>query len=146
MRPYKGSSEDLKNIFREKYAEQENKFFGFGNKQKKTNKYYTYKHVLSENEIIINTNNIQRVKDSMVLVTGKFSAVYLKEWQVKMAHNFDMGIGFYIVKLNRQYFKPYAFTKPFEDFCIEQEQDFDYLLQVARAQDQENMTVANGPF
>lgn len=140
--------QEMRDFFRDRHNAQEVRFFGANNKCIRTNNYYTYKHVLSDDEIIINTGNVIKIKDSMVLVIGKNKAVYLKDWAVKAAHNNKAGgVGsFFIVKLNRAYFRPYTFTKPFEDFCIDKEQDFDYLLNVAREQDAENMEVASEPL
>ena len=140
--------QEMKQYFKDRHSAHEDRFFGFNNKKIRTNNYYTYKHVLSDDEIIINTNNVIRVKDNPVLIVGKNKAVYLKDWAIKSAHSYKTcGVGsFFIVKLNRQYFKPYTFTKPFDDFCIEQDQDFDYLLNVAHEQDAVNMEVASQPL
>lgn len=140
--------QEMRDLYRNRHNAQESRFFGAYNKCMSTNNYYTYKHVLSDDEIIINTGNVIKVKDSMVLVVGKNKAVYLKDWAVKAAHNCKVGgVGsFFIVKLNRQYFKPYTFNRPFDDFCMDHDQDFDYLLNVAREQDAENMEVASEPL
>ncbi len=120
-------------------------FFGENNKQMKSNKYFTYKHVLDNDTIIINTNNVKQVKDSLVLVVDNNKAVYLKNWQVRTAHNwYDTCSDMFLVKLSRAYFKAYTFKSNFEDFCFDAEQSFDDLLDVARTQDEENMQVANG--
>lgn len=123
----------------------DNRFFGAGNKVKETNKYFTYKHFLDDDTVIINTNNVREVKGNPVLVVGKNKAVYLKDWNIRTAHNYgDICEDFYLVKIQRQYFKPYTFKSAFEDFCFDADQDFDTLLAVAQAQDQQNMQVANG--
>lgn len=120
-------------------------FFGEGNKTKESNKYFTYKHVIDDDNIIINTNNIKIIKDNYVLIVDNNKAVYLKDWQVRCAHNwYDMGSNFYIVKVNRKYFKPYTFKFNFTDFSFEKENTFDDLMAVAIEQDKENMQVANG--
>lgn len=123
----------------------DNRFFGTGNKVKETNKYFTYKHFIDDNTVIINTNDVKEIKGNLVMIVGKNEAVYLKDWNVRFAHNFgDICDDFYIVKLQRQYFKTYTFKAPFEDFCFDAVQDFDKMVEIAKAQDQQNMQVANG--
>lgn len=123
----------------------DNRFFGEGNKVKKTNKYFTYKHYIDNDTVIINTNNVKEIKGNPVLVVGKNEAVYLKDWNVRPAHNYgEICDDFYIVKLQRQYFRPYTFKTPFEDFCFDADEDFDKMVEIARAQDAQNMQVANG--
>lgn len=120
-------------------------FFGAGNKKHTSNKYFTYKHVLDENTIIINTKNIKQVKDSFVLIVDNNKAVYLKGWQIRAAHNWsELGDDLYIVKLSRNYFKTYTFNSRFENFCFDKEETFDDLVEVAKEQDNANMAVANG--
>lgn len=122
-------------------------FFGENNKVNISNKYFTFKHVIDNDTIIINTNNVKTVKDNYVLVVDNNKAVYLRDWQVREAHNYNEGLDFYLVKLNRKYFKPYTFKFEFSDFCFENgENSFDDLLEVAKEQDKENMKVANGFF
>ena len=120
-------------------------FFGEDNKIKQSNKYYTYKHFIDNDNIIINTNNIKVIKNSCVLIIGKNEAIYLKDWQVRTAHNYsDICSNFYIVKLNRKFFKPYTFKSNFDDFCFEKTENFDDLIEIAKEQDNKNMEVANG--
>ena len=130
--------------FKQMAVNQENRFFGEGNKKHTTNKYFTFKHVLNGDEIIINTNNVKTIKGNPVLVIGKSDVVYLKDWQIKAAHNFYEGLECFLVKLNRQYFKPYHFSFAFDDMCFENIQTFDDLMEVAKSQDEVNMAVANG--
>lgn len=130
---------------KEKAHREDNRFFGEGNKVKKTNKYFSYRHVIDGDTVIINTNNVKEVKGNLVMVVGKNKAVYLKDWNVRPAHNYgDICEDFYLVKLQRQYFKPYTFKSPFGDFCFDADQDFDKMVEIARAQDEKNMLVANG--
>lgn len=127
-------------------AEKENdKFFGEGNRKRVSNKYYTYKHVIDNDNIIINTKNVKAIKDSWTLIVDNNKAVYLRDFQVREAHNWnELGDDFYIVKLNRKYFKTYTFKSGFEGFSFEKENTFDDLMAVAIEQDRENMPVANG--
>ena len=124
---------------------EDNRFFGEGNKQKVSNKYFTFKHALDDDNIIIVTNNVKSIKGSSVLIVGSNKAVYLKEWQIRPAHNWsEIGEDVDLVKLSRQYFKVYTFKSNFEGFCFEQDETFDDLLETARLQDERNMAVANG--
>ena len=100
---------DFAKFIKEKACRENDRFFGEGNHKKISNKYYTFKHVLDNDTILINTNNIRVVKDSLILVVGDDKAVYLKDWNVRKAHNYDWGIDFWIVKLSRAFFKLYTF-------------------------------------
>ena len=137
--------EEYRKMYRDRHNSLEIKFFGENGKHNISGKYYNYRHVLDQDTIIINTNNVRRVKDSLVLVVDNDKAVYLKDWNVKQAHNWsDIGTDFWIVKLSRAYFRPYTFSRPFDDIAMDGVQDFDFLLQVAREQDEAGMPVANG--
>lgn len=124
----------------------DDRFFGEGNKVMKTNKYFTFKHVLDNDTIIINTKNVRSVKGNPILVVGDNEAVYLKDWNVKPAHNFYEDSDFYLVKLSRAFFKVYTFKGRIDDGLSfdGKVDDFDSLLKVAEEQDNENMKVANG--
>lgn len=121
-------------------------FFGEGNKKMVSNKYFTYKHVIDNDTVIINTNNIKTIKGNYILIVGDSEAVYLKDWQIKTAHNYsDICTDLYLVKLSRKYFKPYKFNFCFEDFCFDGKvESFDDMLETAKAQDAKNMSVALG--
>lgn len=108
--------------------------FFFGDVKKKTNKYFEYKSVIDNDNIIIITNNIKIIKGSYVLLVDNNKGVYLKEWQVKPVHNFYNSMSAYAVKLNRKYFKPYTFKFEFEDMAFIQEDTFDSLMAVAETQ------------
>lgn len=114
----------------------------FGKVEHKSNKYFTFNHYINENEAIIITNNVKYIKGNPVLIIANNKAVYLKDWLVKPVHNYFNDIYAYVVKINRQYFKPYTFKSDFEDMCIETEYTFDDLLNVAKEQDAENMKIA----
>ena len=131
---------------KERAKKEDNFFFGEGNKKMCSNKYYTYKHVLDNDTIIINTNNVRSIKQGtqFVLVVGDKEAVYLKNWNVLKTRNYYEGLSFWTVKLSRAYFKVYTFKTRFDDFCFEGKVDsFDSLLEVAKEQDEENMKIAN---
>lgn len=137
--------EEMRNMYKQRAYEAGVKFFGEGNKTYKSNQYFTFKHVLDDDTIIINTNNVKRVKGNLVLIVDNDKAVYVKEWNFRGMHNYDqLGDNVYLVKLQRQYFKPYTFSRPFEGFSFNGMQDFDFLKGIAEQQDIENMPVANG--
>lgn len=48
-----------------------------------------------------------------------------------------------MVKLNRQYFKPYTFKNDFENMCFEKEETFDDLLELAKSQNETEYHVTN---
>lgn len=116
----------------------------FGETHHTSNKYFTFKHYISDDEVIVITNNIKMVKGNWVLVVASNKAVYLKEWQIRSIRNYDMGIYGYAVKLNRKFFKPYTFRSNFEDIIIEEEETFDTMVQIAKEQDAVNMSIAQG--
>lgn len=113
----------------------------FGEHKMISNKYFTFKHVQSDDEIILITNNLKSVKNNVVLVIANNQAVYLKDWNIVPVSNFDESIEAYAVKLNRKYFKAYTFQRDFEDIAIEPPETFDSLLATAKEQDAENMKI-----
>lgn len=119
----------------------EKQFFG-ESIQHVTNQYIKFDHVIDDDTIIINTNNVIMVKGSPVLVVANNKGVYLKDWQVRRMHNFYQGIDLYCVKINRSFFKPYTFRTDFEDISIEGEDTFDSLKQIAATQNE--MALAYG--
>lgn len=121
-------------------------FFGEDNQHQVSNKYFTFKHVVDNDNIIINTKNVRIVKGNYVLVIGDSTVVYLKPWQVKEAHNWSqLGDDFYLVKLNRNFFKPYTFKFTFDDLSFDGKvRTFDDLKDICQEQDNENMKVALG--
>ena len=119
-------------------------FFGEGNWKNKSNKYYSFKRVLNENEIIIVTENVRIVKGNPVLVIGNNKVVYLKDWAVRPVRNYENNVYAYAVKLNRNFFKVYTFKSDFEDLYFEKEENFDDLLELAKEQEERGMTVAFG--
>lgn len=121
-------------------------FFGEGNWRNLTNKYIAYKSVINDDEIIIRTSNVKYFKGNPVLVVGSNDVVYLKDWQVKDAHAWepDFKDDFYIVKLNRKYFKKYHFQNPVLGFEGAEDRDFDNLLTIAKEQEESKMLIALG--
>lgn len=125
---------DFAAFMKEKAKRENDLFFGEGNRKMLSNKYYTYKHVLDSDTIIINTNNVRVVKNRLVLVVGDDKAVYLKNWNVRKAHNYDWGINFWIIKLSRAFFKIYTFKNRIDNDLVfdEELQGFDYLPVLCR--------------
>lgn len=113
----------------------------FGDIRRKSNKYFTFNHVIDSDNIIIITGNVKMVKGSYVLVIGSNKAVFLKSWQVKEVHNFYSGYSGYAVKLNRNYFKPYTFKTDFDEFAFNHDDTFDTLKAVAESQNSEQIAL-----
>lgn len=121
-----------------------NFFFGEGNWEKTSNKYFEFKRVLNNDEIIIVTNNVKMIKGNYVLLVDNNKVIYLKDWQIRKIHNFYQEIDCYVVKLNRKYFKTYTFSFNFEDYAFEKEETFDSLLEAAKEQEILNTDFAWG--
>ena len=113
--------------------EKDLKFF-FGDVKKLSNKYFEYNSIIDEDNIVLLTNNIKQIKDSFVLIVNNNQAVYLKDWQIREVHNYDLGINTYAVKLNRKYFRPYTFRFEFDGFDFEKADTFDSLAEIAETQ------------
>lgn len=132
------------NYFEERARMEKERFFG--EMKKDSNQYFSFKRVHSDDEIVIITNNIARVKDSFVLVVDNNKCVYLKTWQIKrvkvLIDDCDSAIFAFAVKLNRNFFKVYTFKSDFEEFSFEKEETFDDLLEVARKQDSVHSVVS----
>lgn len=118
-------------------------FYGKDYKQV-SNKYFTFKRVVDNDNIIIITENVKIIKDSAVLIVDNDKVVYLKDWQARNVHNFDEGINAYAVKLNRNFFKTYTFKKPFEEYSFLEADTFDSLYKMAQEQEKENLKFAEG--
>lgn len=128
-----------------KSAKEKDRAFFFGDDIKKTsNKYFKFSHVKDDDNFILVTNDIKTIKGSYVLIVGSNKAVYLKDWQVRPVHNYDLGINSYAVKLNRKYFKVYTFRNDFEGYEGADDESFDSLLETSKAQDSEGMAIAEG--
>lgn len=136
-----------------------NFFFGEGNVKHQTSKYFTFKKVLDDDNIIVLTNNIKHLFNSntgnaaTILMVGNNKAVYLKSWQIKSVTgivNVDEVTGqgtllpTYAVKLNRNYFKVYTFKSNFEGMMFEKEDTFDSLKEDAKLQEVDNIAIKLG--
>lgn len=119
-------------------------FYGKGNTEKKSNKYFTFKRVLDDDNCIVVTNNIKTIKGKPVMITGNNQAVYLKDWQYRPIHNYYEGIDTYAVKLNRNYYNPYTFRFNFDGYSFDKNNSFDDMMNTAREQERVNMKFAEG--
>lgn len=122
--------------------ENDKKWF-FGECENYSNNYFTFKHDIDNDNIIIITNNIVFTDKAPVLVVGNNKAVYLKDWQLKPVRNYYEGICGYAVKLNRNYFKVYTFNSNFENFSFDKEDDFDTLLEIAKQQNDVKIAIGH---
>lgn len=122
--------------------EKDLKFFYGEDIRKVSNKYFEFKRVIDNDNIIIITNNIRVIKDSYVLVVGEKKAVYLKDWQVRRVSNYYEDLEAYAVKLNRKYFKTYNFKNEIDpELYFEKDNDFNDLLELAKLQDERNISI-----
>ena len=123
-------------------TEKDLKFFYGEDIRKVSNKYFEFKRVIDNDNIIIITNNIRVIKDSYVLVVGEKKAVYLKDWQVRRISNYYEDLDAYAVKLNRKYFKTYNFKNEIDpELYFEKDNDFNDLLELAKLQDERNISI-----
>lgn len=139
----KESNERYKQWQIDRYKKDMDFFYGEGNWHKTSNQYYSIKHHLSDDEVIINTNDIKFIKGQPVLVVGQNQGVYLKEWQGRPAFAYMNGelTGFHTLKLNRKYFKPYTFKFDFKGYEGVKPQSFDDMVQIAKEQDKAGLPI-----
>lgn len=118
----------------------------FGEVRHLSAKYFSFRHVIDDDNIIVNVKNVVTVKGSPVLAVGSCSGVYLKDWLLREAHVCKDGMDedFWCVKLNRKFFKVYTFKSPLTEDALEDTLTFDEWMQVARLQDEESMPIALG--
>ena len=139
----------LSELFRERKINNLKYFFGNdANISKDGEVIINYNHVIDNDNIIIQTNNIKYWinKDQWVLVVAKNKAVYLKEWQIREIKNWNKGIDSYAVKLNRKYFKIYNLSYEFGDISSELNDDFDSLLEIAKLQNNNQISWKLGHY
>ena len=110
----------------------------------KTNKYFTFSHVIDDDNIVIVTSNVTDIRDSKVLVVDNNKAVYLKDWQVLHVHSYYEEFNAYAVRLNRNFFKTYTFKGNIGDFSFAEADTFESLKRLAAEQDAANAEVALG--
>lgn len=119
---------------------QEKKFFG--KTVKFTNKYFFFQRHIDDDNIILITNNIVRIKGSYCLLVDNNKAVFLKDWQIREIGFWQDGlISQYAVKLNRNFFKIYTFSNDFEGYLFDKALTFDDLVDIAKQQDEVGMPI-----
>ena len=104
-----------------------------------SNKYFTFKHVIDDDNNIITTSNIKFIKGNPVMIVGNNKGLYLKNWQINVVFNSSVEGQIYTVKLNRKFFRPYQFNFTFDDMSFAKDDTFDELLKIAREQDEVQM-------
>lgn len=129
----------MSDLYKEARNRDLNFFLGEGNYQQVSNKYTTFKRVIDDNNILVVTDNLKIVKDSIVMMVDNNKAVYLKDWQVRKAFSWDAGVDSYVVKLNRNYFKTYTFKNDFKNVYLKKADTFDSLLADAKAHQKTNL-------
>ena len=105
-------------------------------------RFVTYKSILSDDEIILRTNNVSFIhvdqySISDILIVDNKQYVYLKSWQKLRVRYRDPEGNYkqtYLVKLNRNYFKTYHSKEPFPNISFQVADDFDSLYEHARLQ------------
>lgn len=115
----------------------------YGDIKKSRGQYFYFQKYIDDDNVIILTNDIGKVKDSYVLMTSKNTGVFLKDWQVRQVSNVNEGIKCHAVKLNRNFYKQYNFNKVIEG-KITPKQAFDDCVSIAKEQDQANLPLKEG--
>lgn len=134
----------LSDYYKERKQKDMDFFYGKGNTKQRSNKYFEFKRVLDDDNCIVVTNNIKKIKGNPVMITGNNQAVYLKDWQYRPVHNYYEGIDAYAVKLNRKYYKPYTFRFNFDEYDFDKNNTFDDMMDTAKQQEKVNMKFAEG--
>ena len=126
-------------------------FFGRGRYRNRSNGFLSYDSILSENEIIIRTDNVVSIINAnnevqYLLLVANNRCIYLDFYrQVKKITYFRDGEKkrAWLVKLFRGRFKPY-YCKRFEGYDFEGEVSFDGFYEMARIQGLANEKVRIG--
>lgn len=114
------------------------RFLGAYNKDQ--NGKVTYKHFINNDNIIVETTCVHQLDNKhWVLVVYNDKVVYLQPWQKLLLEK--NGKPVYAVKLCRDYWKTYKFSKAFAGFTFKQEVTFDSLVKLAQKQDAQNNPV-----
>lgn len=116
-------------------------FFGEKNYKIESNNYITYNPFVDKDTIIIRTNNIKNIKGNYVLIVDNNKGVYLKDWQLRYSSNDWEGLEFYLVKLNKNFFKPFEFNFEFDDYYFEKTQTWEDHVKTAEEQKTANLKV-----
>lgn len=115
----------------------------FGEVVKTSNKYMLFDQVKDKDNAIIMTNNIKIIKGNPVMVTGKNTAIYLRDNQFKLMKQRD-GIEAFAVKISRERFKEYTFKSGFDEFSFSKKDTFDSLWKTAAKQQRKKQTWRSG--
>lgn len=115
----------------------------FGTVAKVSNKYMMFDQVSDKDNAIIMTNNIKVIKGNPVMVTGRNTAVYLKDGQYRLMEQRD-GTQAFAVKINRSRFKEYTFRSDFSDFYFDKKDTFDSLWKTAASQQRKKQKWKSG--
>lgn len=136
----------MKNNYRaETDWEKVNQFFG--KTEKLSPKYFKFDRIIDEDNIIILSENVLKIKDNFVLVIGNSSAVYIKKWNITEVSSYKEKINSYAIKLSRKYYKPYNFKKNFEmEKPFYRDFTFDDFVNVAKKQQEENIAITLGHY
>lgn len=125
-------------------------FLGENNYKEVNNQAIVIKSVINKNSIILRTDRVIAIKEDeynirYILVVGKKQFLYLKPWQFRKVKAFSQEsrkyISSYIVKLEREYYKPYFSKETFRDFVFDKTDTFDDLYALAIKQDEEKVQI-----
>ena len=94
MSKYSDYIKSLKENFKTKF---------FGEVTNWSNKYFTFNHILDDDNIIVFTKNVKTIKGSPALIVGRNKAIFLKDWLVIGVRNYEIG------------FEDYEPSDPFKD-------------------------------
>ena len=117
----------------------------FGQEIHMTSKWsFRFKNVIDNDTVILLTKNIRKVGNKKVLVTGRHSGIFLKDWQILKIHDHKQGINCYAIKINRKYSKSFNFTNiDFGPVRCEM-LNFEDIVKKAKEQEIEKFTFKEG--
>lgn len=125
-------------------------FLGEGNYKEINNQAILIKSVINRNSIILRTDRVLLIKEDeynmkYIMVVGKKQFIYLKPWQLRkvkaFSHESRKYVPCYIVKLEREYYKPYYSKETFRDFVFDKTDTFDDLYELAEKQSKEKVQI-----
>lgn len=133
-------SGNLKELHQAIKIKQYDAFFGKDNYLRSNKRFRLIKRVLSNDEIVITTNNISywRHKDQLVLWVDNDKIVYLKFFQITPVYNHEILGDTYLVKLNRKYFKAYNCYAN-NELSFDKQDSFDDLKLIAEEQEKTSL-------
>jgi len=125
-------------------------FLGEKNYKEVNNQAIIIKSIISKDSIILRTDRVVAIKEDeynirYVMVVGKKQFIYLKPWQFRKVKAFSQEarkyVSSYIVKLDREYYKPYFSKETFRDFVFDKTDTFDDLYALAEKQSKEKVQI-----